>query len=197
MTASLGISDRDRRTLLVGATAVCALLVISRGIPALQRWNELQTSQATAIADVVSRTRSGAATSRSLRDSLAARRALFASLDSSLIIGPTTSSVAAGLSSILEQLAEQNSVRVSTLQMRGDSVPVDGLIRTSVRLTGTTDVAGLAGFLRAVEGGDALLVVRELTVTQPEPAASDAKPEALRVDVVVEALGAVRALDKS
>ena len=59
-------------------------------------------------------------------------------------------------------------------------------------MTGVTDITGLAGFLRVVESGETPLVVRELSVSQPEPAAGDAKPEALRIEVLVASIGSIK-----
>ena len=62
-----------------------------------------------------------------------------------------------------------------------------------VRVTGITDVTGLAGFLHQVERGDTLVAVRELSVSQSDPTASDAKPEMLHVDLLVAAIGVLKA----
>jgi hypothetical protein len=77
------------------------------------------------------------------------------------------------------------------MQLRADSVVTGRLARVGVRLSGMADVVGLAGFLRAVESGAMPLVVVDLTVSQPDPAASDTKPEILRIEVSVASIGLV------
>ena len=76
---------------------------------------------------------------------------------------------------------------------RADSAAIGSVARVAVRITATTDVAGLAGFLRAVDGGETPMLVRDLAVTQPDPGAPPSKAEKyLRVDVLVEAVALVR-----
>jgi hypothetical protein len=136
--------------------------------------------------------RSGLSILSILRDTLRARRARVLALDSSLLFGATPSAIAADLASALENLADDNALKVTAMQLRSDTVVTAGLARVEVRITGITDVTGLAGFLRAVEAGVIPLVVRDLSVSQPEPAASDAKLEALRVDMLVASIGEIK-----
>jgi len=103
--------------------------------------------------------------------------------------GGSPAAAAAALASTVGDIADENTLKVTSLQLRSDSVAKAGLASIQVRLTGVTDVAGLAGFLRSIEGAATPMAVRDLTVSQPEPAASDAKPETLRIDILVESLG--------
>jgi hypothetical protein len=59
-------------------------------------------------------------------------------------------------------------------------------VRATASATG--DVRGLVSFLRALEGGPTRVVVRSLSVTQPEPAALPDRPESLRIEFEVAAL---------
>jgi hypothetical protein len=75
------------------------------------------------------------------------------------------------------------------MQLRADTVASAGLARVEVRVTGVTDIAGLARFLHAVEADETPLVVRDVNVSQPEPWGSDSKPETLRIDVLIATIG--------
>jgi hypothetical protein len=189
----LGLSQRDRRTLTVGLGVVLSLITIARGVPALRAWEGDRRAEAQAAAEQLAALRSGVGTLPALRDSVRARQARLAALNSSLLSGASPSAIAANLASALEDLADDNALKVTAMQLHADSVATAGLARVDVRISGITDITGLAGFLHAVEGNTTPLVVRDLSVTQPEPTASDAKAEALRVDMLVAGIGAIKA----
>ena len=77
-----------------------------------------------------------------------------------------------------------------------DSASRNGLARVAVRASGIGDIAGVTRLLQDIESGVPLLAVRELSITQPEPAAPDGRAEALRFEVLVEGLARVEAARK-
>lgn len=193
----LGLSARDRRTAILGASAVGSLIAVSRGLPALAEWERVRVA---ASGDVVARVSSARANARMLsvlKDSLHARRDRLAAIDSAMLTGTSSAAAVATLASSLDEMAMRARVRVTAMQLRADSATAGSIARVAVRVTGTTDVAGLAAFLRAVEGSDAPLAVRELTVSQPEPAAPDSQPEALRIEVLVEGIARVTSMRRA
>lgn len=192
MMAQMALSQRDRRTLVLGTSLIVTMLV-ARALPMIRAWESQQIAEADAAAQDLRRLADGVRVLPAIRDSVRARQLRVSRLDSSGLSGESPAAIAAALSSNLEETADDNSLKVTTLQLQADSGTTLGLARVQVRLTGVTDVAGLAGFLRDVESGPALLVVRDLSVSQPEPAASDSKPEALRIDVLVAGLGVIKA----
>lgn len=189
MGLELALSGRDRRTLALGVVTIATLVLFARGLPALFAWQDGRTADAQRVAEQLAALRAGRNELPALRDSLRARRAQLVLLDSALLSGPSPAGVAAALTSTLEDLADDNRVRVTTLQLHADSLPAFGLARVDVRVTGIADIAGLASFMRAIESGDPPLVVRELTVSQQDPASD--KAEALRVDLVVAGIGMI------
>lgn len=192
MTAGLRISRRDQRTLGVGVVTIALLMVVARGIPAIRAWEADRLREARETATQLASIRVGRRQLSALRDSLAARHARLASVDSTLLSGASTSAVAAALASSLEDLSDHNAIKVTSLQIRADSVARGGMTRVDVRLSGIADVVGLAGLLQAIEAGAMPLVIRELDVSQPEPTAADNKPEALHIDVLVSGVGLVK-----
>jgi hypothetical protein len=191
MNVTFGLSHRDRRTLILGLCVVGTLLTVARGAPALRSWEGTQTSEAQSATQRLAALRGGMRLLPRLRDSLRARRARLAALDSSLLIGATPAAIAAQLASVLEDLADDNALKVTAMQLRADTVATAGLARVEVRVTGITDIIGLAGLLRAIESDETPLVVRDLSVSQPEPVGSDARAEALRVDLLVASIGTI------
>jgi hypothetical protein len=192
MISKLGLSSRDRRTLTIGSFAIASLIVVARGIPALRSWDADRKAEGYSAAQRLASLRDGLVMLPTLRDSLRLRRDRLAALESNLLFGASPSAIAASLASELEDLADDNAVKVTALQLRADTVATGGLARVDVRLTGIADVYGLAGFLRAAESDSTLLVVRDLSVSQAEPTAADGRPEALRVDMLVAAIGTIK-----
>jgi type II secretion system (T2SS) protein M len=188
-TPQLGV--RDRRVLSVGALTISLLVGLSRGLPALRAWERARMTEARTVALQLAELRNGVESLPLMRESLVVRRARLAAIDSLLPAGASPSAVAAAIASILEQSADDNAVKLTNLQLRADSTVRVGLVRVSVRLSGVTDVSGLAGLLRSIEAAETPLVVRDLSVSQPEPAAPDSRPEALRFDVLVAGIGRI------
>jgi hypothetical protein len=164
-------------------------------------WESAQRSEAATVVSELAAARAGAHALPALRDSLRVRRVRLAALDSALIGGATPSAAAANLASALEEMAADADVKVSAMQLHADSIAPGGrggsesglLLQVGVRMTATADVYGLLALLRAIEGGESLLAVRELAVSQPEPAAPRSKPESLRLDVMVVGIARISA----
>jgi Type II secretion system (T2SS), protein M subtype b len=189
----LGLSAKDRRTAVFGVVVVGSLIGFSRGLPALAEWERVRVAGASDLVAKASAARASVRMLGTLRDSLRARQQQLAAMDSSMLTGTSAAAAAADLASSVDQIATASRLKVASMQLRADSAVTGALATVAVRVSGTTDVAGLAAFLRTVEANDAPLVVRELTVSQSEPAAPQSKPEALHVDVVVEGIARILA----
>ncbi|HEV8446140.1 MAG TPA: GspMb/PilO family protein [Gemmatimonadaceae bacterium] len=182
------MTSRDRRTLIVGAGVIASLFAATKGAPAVAAWERdraaasLRANQLVVAASVDPREL------RAARDSLGARRARLEAIDSLVPTALGASEAVARLASTLEDLADSCSVRVSSIQLRSDSVTSNGFTEVSVRLNGVADVAGLASLLHAIAISKNPLAVRELSVTAPDPMAPSSKAEALRLDVLVSGL---------
>jgi len=188
-----GLSTRDRRTAIAGVTTVGSLILVSRGLPALREWQRTQLANAS---DVIGRSWSARIKVRtlpSLRDSLAQRQQELTALNSAILTEASPAAAVADLAAMLDDIAGSAGVKIATLQLRADSAPHRAIARIGVRVTGTTDVAGLAELLRLADTADTLLVVRELSVSQPEPAAPQTRPEALHIELLVEAMARIAA----
>jgi uncharacterized protein with GYD domain len=183
---------RDQRTAMVGSAFIVLALAGRHVIPAVAAWNAAQLSSAAEDRLRVGEGRAARLDLPRLRDSTRARRLRLDALDTMLLAAATPVEAAAALASTLEDIADSAPVRVASLQIRVDSAR-RGFARVGVRISGAADVRGLADFLSVVEGDDPpWMAVRELSVTQSDPAATPNKPEALHVDLLVEALAIMR-----
>ena len=185
-------TSRDRTVLLAGGSAIALMLGTRIAVPKAIDWVSVRRADATSVLRRSALLADEQHLYGPTRDSLAARRIRFAVFDSALIAASSVPEAGAALAGLLADLADQESVRIVSMQVRPDSASATRVTRVAVRATGVADVAGLTALLRDIDDGAALMVVRELAVTQAEPAQADAKPETLRFEVLVEALAVIQ-----
>jgi hypothetical protein len=76
--------------------------------------------------------------------------------------------------------------------LRPDTVIRFGLARVGARLSAEADVHQLSAFLADIESNDTPLAVREIAVTQPDPVAPEARPEALRAEIFIQTIARIQ-----
>ena len=182
------LSARDRKVLLFGAGICATLIVATRGVPAALRWSAEERANGAQLVIEEARARESVARSRDTRDSLKARGARYYALGQSLLEGESVAGGGGSLASLLSDAAGEANVRLGSVQVRADTAGAGAFTTIGVRATATGDLRGIAALLRTLERGPTLLAVRELSITQPEPAAGDDRPEALQVQLLVEGL---------
>jgi Type II secretion system (T2SS), protein M subtype b len=197
------LSDRERRTLMFGATAIAALVLLTKGVPAWHAWQRDAEAGAVELAADAARSDAAIAAYPMLRDSLRVRSARLQSLDSAIVAGADPSSAAASLATMVSDAATDAGVKLGAVQPRVDSEPHSlganrapthqVFARVSVRGDVIGDVVALTQFLADLEHGPVLLAVRELSITQPEPAAPSSRMETLHADFTV--VGLARAVE--
>lgn len=187
MTA-IPIGRRDRRAVLAGIAVVVSLLVVARGLPALQQWQLESRESARALTQELASARATVARARLTHDSLVARQRRFIALAPLLLRGETPATGTAALASVISTAATAASVRLGPVQVRADTTSRGVFSRVGVRAEITGDVRGVAAFLSILERGPTLIAVRELTISQVEPAAAIDRAEALHVALSVDAL---------
>lgn len=182
------LAERDRRALVYGTALLLGIVLMVRGLPALRGW----TSSHAEAADL-QRERlllaSGAA--HRLADSrarLTAVRQDLSAYGSLLLGGSTISAAGATLAEAVATAAEDAEVTLGAVQLRGDSAGTGRLVRIGARTSLTGDLASIAFFLALLEAAPELLVLRELTIVQPEPAITRERVEALRAELLVEGM---------
>jgi len=181
------IAARERRTLAIGAVAVVVMLGLGRGVPAWRAWRNAAVARATLQTE---RAADAEASMRGLRarvDTVEARQRRLGELAPALLDGTTPAASGASLSAILSGAAARAGVRLNSVQLIPDSVAAGStFLRVALRADATGDVAGVARMLSLLEGGPELLAIRELSITQPDPAGPG--PEQLHAELTVEGL---------
>ena len=188
------ISSRDRRTLTVGGAVIASLIVLSKGVPA---WREWVAEARSGAAEQVRASREAdtlVAHAKALRDTLAARNARYVALAPALVAGNTPAEASATLASLVSGAASASGVKLGAVQLRpvADTGARRAFVRVSVHADVVGDIRGVTTMVASLEHGPARLRVRDLTVTQPDPAAPADRVEALRADFTVEGLAMAR-----
>ncbi len=188
---AMSLSKHDQRVLLVGAVAIGGLFAVGRGWPRVSAWTEGRRDSALASLRQDAQASDQASLLPVYTDSLNARRRRLAALDTMLIAGATVAEAGAALSNAVSDYADSHAVRVVSMQVRPDTIAVRGYAHVAVRLIGVADVNGLTSLLSDIESGTPVLAVREIAITQPDPTVASSKPEALRFELLVEALAVI------
>ena len=181
-------ASRDQRVLVAGIVVIVTLLAVARGIPMVRQWQSDSRESADALIQEEARMRLTIARAPLTRDSLAARQRRFIALAPLLLRGETPAMGSAVLASLVSTAATAASVRLGPLQVHSDTAARGVFSRIGVRAEVTGDVRGVGAFLSILERGPTLVAVRELTISQLEPAAAPDRAEVLHVTVGAEAL---------
>jgi hypothetical protein len=190
----IGIAPRERRTIMIGAAVVTALLLATHGLP---RWRVWVTESRDAAAEM----RGELATAAELlADSGSTRARLVAlagdeSARASLLLDATSNAAAgSALVRFLAQAARSAGVELGDIQLGADTAS-GPLGRVTVRAEFRTDAQGLITMLLRLERGPVLVAVTGLAVSQPEPALPAEQPEALDVRLIAAAMFARTIVD--
>jgi hypothetical protein len=187
------VSDRDRRTLAIGAIVILLLVLFSRGLPAWRRWDAGTRASAEKMATEAARAEQIVRLLPAALDSLEARKARFITLGSGVLEGGSTAASGAALASLVSGAAARAGVQIGSVQVRPDTASAGTFMRISVRADGTGDLPAITRLLAMLEGAPELLAVRALSITQPAPGGPAEQPEALRLEISVEGLALAKA----
>jgi hypothetical protein len=182
------VSTRERRVVLAGAATVFALIAGTRGIPAWLAWKEERFESAVELVAKAARAQTHVRDLEATLDTLERRRSRFEALAPVLVGVGSPTAGAGALASLVSGAAQAAGVQLGSIQVRTDTASARTMKRVSIRANVVGDVRGITALLLAIEQGPALLAVRELSITQPDPAAPDDRPEALQMELVVEGL---------
>ncbi len=196
MSGTFALSPRDRRTLVGGALGMVLITGGSRVIPLWREWDQQKRTSATELTTEVMSLQAQLRMLPTLRDSARMRTARANTIRERLIEAPTVGAAGAALSERVADIADDLGVRVNAIQIRPDTLFRGGYARIAVTLTATGDVTHLSDLLETIEISDAMLAVRELTVTPADVLIPDGRPETLRFQLLVEAL-AVKSRDST
>jgi len=189
---TLGLSARDRRTAVVGLVVMGSIVGVGRGWPAARVWQAAQQDAVTALRDSVADAERLAVLEPAYRANAQRTEERVAMLDSAMIGAVVPAAAAASLASLLRESVTAAGMQLTSITVTSDSAWVNGLARVQARVLATGDVKTVTTLLADVEGSPALLLVREMSIGQPDPMAPRSRPEQLRLELAVTALARER-----
>jgi Type II secretion system (T2SS), protein M subtype b len=179
------MTPRDRKVIVLGSSVVLAAVLALRVVP----WSAKHALAAHADlrerATLLARARDEVARAHLLRDSTEVLTRALVALAPKLLDGRTVAEATVDLSGRLNLAASRSPAKLERLDQLDDSTTSGRLARVRVRAALETDIRGMLAFLRAVDGGDAVLSVSDLRVVAPDPGSPDRAPEILKVEVTV------------
>ena len=193
------LSDPDKRTLIRGSLAIAFLLLVSKGLPAYRAWaHDTAAARDEELGDAA-RGSALLASLPAIRDSLRARSGRALALAPTVLEGDGPGAASATLASLVTDAASDAGVSLGTLETRGDltngvNLPASlsarhhALVTVSVHGVLTGDVVGVGQFLSELEDAQELSAVRDLSISQPEPAAGSNQMETLHAEFTVVGL---------
>lgn len=188
MSAGVVMSPRDRKTLIGGLLGMATIVGAGRAIPRWREWDERARSSAVELTSEVAALEAQLAQLPALRDTARARHARALAARERLIEAPTAGAAGAELATQVADIADDLGIKVSAVQIRSDTLFRSGFARVAVSLTATGDITHLADLFTALESSEALMAVRELTVTPADVFLPDGRPETIRFQLLVESL---------
>jgi len=183
------LSPTDGRTLALGIVVVVVVLLVGKGGPALRaRTKERELRAADAVARAT-RAEWARAHASELRRTLASARNRLAIYDSALVDGATPSAASARLAELVTDAAEGTEARIGSITLSADSASTStGLAHVSARASVSGDLNAVGLLLQSLDEGPQLLAVRELIITQTQPALPHTQAEVLQAELVIEGL---------
>lgn len=182
------LNRRERRVLVVGGTLIAGMFGFSRGVPAWSQWRRDARASAAEMTAEVARAEASVARLESTLDSLEARKSRLVQLAPRFVGIESPSAAASALATLVSGTAQASGVRVSSIQVGHDTTPGLVVRRVWVNAELEGDIRGVASLLSALERGPTLLAIREMSISQPDPAAHADLPESLGVRLRVEGL---------
>src|SRR5262245_27198143 len=116
------LNARDRRALIICCGVIVPLVLSSRGIPALLRWQARERAEADSLMERAGIARSSVDQLARTRDSLVLRRQRLSALSAGILPGGLPALAGASLAEQVSDFAEEAGVTVSTVQIQFDSL---------------------------------------------------------------------------
>ena len=175
---------RDRRALALGACLVVAALLL-RGIPLVVGAVSRLRDDVGNRSATVHRMRADVRGLAALGDSAALARRRLVALAPRILTGASEAEAVADLTGRLSALAAAHQAVVQRTEVVPDSIHVGQLARVTLHAVIESDLPGALATLTALEADPAVLTIRSVRVTAPDPGSSDAAPEVLSAEATV------------
>ncbi len=179
------MTRRDRRALIVGGATVLTAVLAFRVLPwcigrVLAEERDLREKRILLV-----RARADLADAPLLRDSAGVLTRAVVGLAPKLLSGDMPAEALSDLSGRLNLAASRNQAKLERTDQLADSMAAGRLRRIRVRTALESDIRGVMGFLRAIEGSDAVLSIEDIRIVAADPGSGEQVPEVLRVEVTV------------
>lgn len=184
----LAPSRRERRVLIVGGTLIAGMIGFSRGVPAWSKWQRDVRVAAAEMSVEVARAEASVARLEATLDSLETRKLRLVQLAPRFVGVESPSAAAGALAALVSGAAQAANVRVSSIQVGNDTTAGTVVRRVWVSAELEGDIRGVASLLSTLERGPTLLAIREMSISQPDPASPADVAESLGVRLRVEGL---------
>ena len=181
------LSDRDRRTLMVGLGVMGALLLFGRGVPVLVVQTVVARGEARALANEVLHARAQIA-SRTTQLGLPSR----ATVDSLLFEAPTVAGLASAAVQDLTAVLRDAKVRPGQLRADTPDTTRSGLVRIAISLNGECDIEMCVSMIAGIEKTQPAFRIARVRVSASDVAAPAERAERLVFELLVDGLGMVR-----
>jgi hypothetical protein len=182
------LSDRDRRTLILGVSTIATLVLVSRGVPAWIRWQRHVRDDATAALWEATASQRAVQMAPALARMVQQLERQYFALAPAFIPGERPATTGAALIATVTADARIAGIQLGALQVETDTTAAQGVVPMRIRGDGNGDIAGVTHFLTALESGVPLLSVRELSLTPVDPHAASHTPETIQATFVIEGL---------
>lgn len=180
-----GVSARERKTIAIGGACIIAILVVTRGAPALIAWRRDLHSTAEENRSALADARAVLAEDGVVNDWALKNAKRVIALAPLLLSGDTPASASASLEGIISGAAAASNVQLGALELKPDSASRSAFTRILVKGSANGDIRGLSRMLQQIEQGPALIAVDELSITQPELVGAPDHMETLHMELIV------------
>ena len=185
----LRVGARERRVLVMGGLMVLALLALKL-TPAIAERRQMLIASDTDVIASAARLDAEIRCSPAIQDSLIARRARLATLDSAVLEGGTRAAGSASLAEMLSDASKLAKIELGPVQLVSevrDTTHHEPFAPVAVRASLVGSVEGVMTFLTILEQGPTLVNVRELSLTRTDLQPSS-NTQGVRAELLVEAL---------
>ena len=182
------LSSRELRTVLGGTLAIAMLLTVSRGLPAALDWRRAALNASTSLVRQAADAEQSVDNLKATRDSVVARLARLASVDSAFVDGESPPLAAAAFAEYVADVAEVSSAQLGSVQAGADTAGRGPFVTVTVRTSASGDLASIVRLITGLESGPVLVAIRELAVTQQQSTPAPNAAEVLRAELVIEGL---------
>jgi hypothetical protein len=185
-----GLRDVPRHGLVVRAAflGVTAVVLAARGIPAYRVLLQEEQASTAELRQQLHQARASVATRSRTSEMLEAASRRFGPLSDSLLREGSLAAAGASLAAVFSDAVAAAGAQMSALQIQSDSVSSPGVQWVAVSGSLTADVSGLMSIISMLETGMTRVRIRQLSIVQPDASGDPGQPEALQVQLLVDAL---------